>query len=99
MSFTSPPDTAPFPFPIQVVYDGRVGRLRVAVDVDPVPVEDVTVEAGSRRLRIAVDRGVDGVAERTLTPLPRGHVVGDDREAVYNNGVLTVSLEAVPRRW
>lgn len=96
MPATSPPEAAPFPFPVQVVYDASVDRLCVAVDVDPASIDDVTVEAGPRRLRIAVDRDA-GIAERTLTPLPRDRVFGDDREAIYNNGVLTVRLEARPR--
>ncbi|ELZ22129.1 Hsp20/alpha crystallin family protein [Natrinema limicola] len=91
MSSASPPETA-FPFPTQIVYHGSADRLRVTVDVDPTPADDVTVRAGARRLRIAVDRD-GGVVKRTVTPLPPGFVFGDDREAVYNNGVLTVSLE------
>jgi len=97
VSSTSPPETASFPYPTQVVYDGPTDRLRVTVDVAPAAVEELTVEAGSRRIRIAVARG-DDVAERTVTPLPRDLVFGDDREAVYNNGVLSLSLETVPRR-
>ena len=92
VSPASPPETASFPFPTQIVYDGTADRLRVTVDVDPTPADDVTVRAGARRLRIAVDRDGD-VVKRTVTPLPPGLVFGDDREAVYNNGVLTVSLE------
>jgi|GEM_PF-670111 len=92
MSSTSPPEPTSFPFPTQVVYDGPADRLRVTVDVDPAPADDVTVEVGARRLRIAVDRD-DGVVDRTLTPLPPTLVLRDDHEAVYNNGVLTVSLE------
>lgn len=88
-----------FPFPTQVVYEGAADQLRVAVDVAPAEIDDVSVEAGSRRLRLIVDRRDGaGVAERTVTPLPWGIVFGDDREAVYNNGVLSVSLETVPRR-
>lgn len=97
MPATSPPEAAPFPFPTQVIYDASADQLRVAVDVDPAPIDDVTVEAGPRRLRIAVDRDA-GIAERTLTPLPRDLVFSDDRVAVYNNGVLTVRLETAPQR-
>ena len=97
MPSASPPETASFSYPMQVVYDGRADRLCVTVDVAPAALEDVTVEVGARRLRITVDRG-DEVAERSLTPLPRGHAFGDDRAAVYNNGVLSVTLAAVERR-
>ncbi|WP_254762043.1 Hsp20/alpha crystallin family protein [Natrinema marinum] len=97
MSSTSPPETTSFPYPTQVVYDGPADRLRITVDVAPATVDDLTVEAGPRRLRITVARG-DDVAERTVTPLPRGLAFGADREGVYNNGVLTLSLETVPRR-
>ncbi|QLK27572.1 Hsp20/alpha crystallin family protein [Natrinema zhouii] len=94
MSSTSPPETTSFPYPTQIVYDGRADELRVAVDVAPTAREDVMVEAGARRLRIAITREAD-LAERTVTPLPPGHVFGDDREAIYNHGVLSVTLEAV----
>lgn len=108
MSTSGPAQSASFPFPTQVVYDGTSDRLRAAVDVAPAATDDVTVEVGSRRLRIAVDRGDsafdghdgdanpesdDRVVERTVTPLPPGLEFGDDRRAFYNNGVLTVSLE------
>jgi HSP20 family molecular chaperone IbpA len=93
----SPPETASFPYPTQVVYDGRADELRVAVDIAPATREDVTVEAGARRLRVAVARD-DDRAERTVRPLPADHVFGDDREAVYNHGVLSVTLETVERR-
>jgi len=105
MPANGPAESASFPFPTQVVYDGAADRLRAAVDVAPAAMDDVTVAVGSRRLRIAVDRGesaaggLDGdesddrVVERTVTPLPPGLEFGDDRRAVYNNGVLTVSLE------
>ncbi|MBZ6495791.1 Hsp20/alpha crystallin family protein [Natrinema longum] len=85
-------EAASFPVPTQFVYEGRADRFRAAVDVAPATIDDVTVEVGPRRLRIAVDRP-DGVAERTVTPLPPDLVFGDERTAVYNNGVLSVSLE------
>ncbi|PGF16431.1 hypothetical protein CP556_10075 [Natrinema sp. CBA1119] len=102
MSSASPPETTSFPYPTQVVYDGRVDEVRAAVDVAPAALEDVTVEVGSRRLRIRVasdgaDHDTNDDAERIVTPLPRELVFGDDREAVYNNGVLSVTLETVER--
>ncbi|MFC6769845.1 Hsp20/alpha crystallin family protein [Natrinema soli] len=102
MSSASPPETASFPYPTQIVYDGRADEVRAAVDVAPVALEDVTVEVGARRLRIGVasddaDDDTNDDAERTVTPLPRELVFGDDREAVYNNGVLSVTLETVER--
>ncbi|WP_226480621.1 Hsp20/alpha crystallin family protein [Natrinema amylolyticum] len=96
MSSSSSSDAASFPFPTQFVYEGAADRFRAAVDVAPAGIDDVTIEAGSRRLRIAVDRG-DDVVERTVTPLSSDLVFGEDREAVYNNGVLTVSLATRPR--
>ncbi|OLZ39689.1 hypothetical protein A6E15_01235 [Natrinema saccharevitans] len=108
MSSSGPAQSASFPFPTQVVYEGSADRLRAAVDVAPAAMDDVTVAVGSRRLRIAVDRGEsafdghdgdanpesdDRVVERTVTPLPPGLEFGDDRRAFYNSGVLTVSLE------
>lgn len=96
MSAVSPPEPTSFPYPLQIVYDGRTDRLRVAVDVAPADCEDLTVAVGSRRLRIAV--ATDDGGERTLTPLPRGIAFGDDREAIYNNGILTITLETTRRR-
>jgi HSP20 family molecular chaperone IbpA len=107
MSASDPVEPASFPFPMQIVYEGTNDRVRAAVDIAPAARDDVTVEVGSRRLRIAVDRGErvtdgrpgdgpdgsDDRVERTVTPLPPGLEFGDDRRAVYNNGVLTVSLE------
>ncbi|QLG49383.1 Hsp20/alpha crystallin family protein [Natrinema halophilum] len=96
MSTPSPPETASFPFPIQIVYDGPADRLRVVVDVAPADAADLTVQVGSSRIRIAVDCD-DDIAERVLTPLPRDLVFGGDREAIYNNRVCTISLETRSR--
>ncbi|MGQ3411324.1 Hsp20/alpha crystallin family protein [Natrinema sp. LN54] len=92
MSSPSQPRVASFPYPMQFVYEGPADRLRAAVDVAPAAIDDVTVEVGSRRVRIAVDCDGD-IAERTVTPLPPGLAFGDDRQASYNNGVLTLSIE------
>ncbi|WP_254525249.1 Hsp20/alpha crystallin family protein [Natrinema caseinilyticum] len=97
MTSALPPESASFPFPTQIVYEESANRLRVTVDVAPATVDDLTVEVGPSRLRIAVDRG-DEIADRTITPLPRHLVFGDDREGRCNNGVLSLSLETRPRR-
>ncbi|WP_222916737.1 Hsp20/alpha crystallin family protein [Natrinema sp. SYSU A 869] len=96
MSATPSSDAASFPFPTQFVYEGPLNRFRAAVDIAPTGIDDVTVEAGPRHLRVIVDLG-DHVAERAVRPLPDDLVFGDDHEAVYNNGVLTVSLSTRSR--
>ncbi|ELY83992.1 Hsp20/alpha crystallin family protein [Natrinema altunense] len=96
MSASSAPDAASFPFPTQFVYEGTADRFRAVVDVAPAGIDDVTIEADSRRLRLAVDRG-DHVLERTVTPLTSDLAFGEDREASYNNGILTISLVTRPR--
>lgn len=57
MSSNGSAEPASFPYPTQFVYEGAADRFRAAVDVAPAAMDDVTVEAGSNRLRIAVDRG------------------------------------------
>ncbi|ELY54033.1 hypothetical protein [Natronolimnohabitans innermongolicus] len=97
MSATSPSgaDGAAFPFPVRLVHDRAADRLEVAVDVLPADVDELTVEASASRLRLTVRRGGER-AQRTLSA-PDRRAFGDDRRAVYNNGVLSVSLETVPR--
>lgn len=92
-----PFETASFPFPVQLVFEGSADRLCVTVDVAPATADDLTVEVGSSRLRIAVNDGPD-IADCTLTPLPSDLAFGDDRHATYNNGVLTIILETQARR-
>ncbi len=75
---------------------GTADRFRAVVDVAPAGIDDVTIEADSRRLRLTVDRG-DHVLERTVTPLTSDLAFGEDREASYNNGILTISLVTRPR--
>ena len=81
-----------FPFPVRVHHDRTAERLRVAVDVFPAAIDDVTVEVGSRKLRVTVDRTGKSY-ERQLSPPSDRYVFGDDRRAIYNNGVLSVTLE------
>ncbi|QSX00131.1 Hsp20/alpha crystallin family protein [Haloterrigena alkaliphila] len=93
-------ETTTFPFPTRVLSDRVDDCVRVVVDVSPAAVDDLTVEAGTTRVRIEIDRDGERYA-RVFSPLPslpprRGF--GDDRSAVYNNGVLTVSLETTRRR-
>jgi len=97
MSATSPSDAdgTAFPFPVRLVHDRSDGRLEAVVDVHPADVDDLTVEASPNQLRLTVERE-DDRAERTLSP-PDRHAFGDDRRAVYNNGILSVTLETVPR--
>lgn len=97
-------ETATFPFPVRALYDREDGRLRIVVDASPAAVDDLTVEAGATRVRIAIDRGGERYV-RVLSPLPSlpadrrlRRRFGEDHRAVYNNGVLTVTLETTAAR-
>ena len=82
-------------YPTQLLYDSTSGRLDVVVDASPASREELSVAVGSRRIRVEID-GQDAVAERTFT-LPTEELRFDgEREAAYNNGVLTVSVGTVP---
>ncbi|WP_339102207.1 Hsp20/alpha crystallin family protein [Haloterrigena salinisoli] len=100
MSAFGAAETTPFPFPVRILHDHTADRLAVVADVSPAEIDDLTVEAGATRVRIAIDRDDERCA-RILSPLasiPSRWAFGDDRSAVYNNGVLTVSLETTRRR-
>lgn len=84
-------DGTAFPYPVRLDHDRSSDRFEAVVDVLPAAVDDLTVEASSRRLHLTIDRDGERV-ERSL-PAPDAYRFGDDRDAVYNNGVLTVSLE------
>ncbi|MWV40744.1 Hsp20/alpha crystallin family protein [Natrialba sp. INN-245] len=84
------------PFRTRVVYDRSTERLRIAVDAVDGDA-DVSVAADSSRVRIHLERAGD-VYDRTI-PSPSHRRFTDDREAVFNNGVLTVRLETAPLRF
>ncbi|SDR34720.1 hypothetical protein SAMN04489842_3369 [Natronobacterium texcoconense] len=79
---------------MQAVHDRSDGRLSIAVDAAPAALEDVSVEVGTRRVRISIDAGDDQHERTVVSPLP----IGDDRSAVYHNGILTVTLETEAER-
>lgn len=81
-----------FPFPVRIHHDRAAERLRVAVDAFPEAIDDVTVEVGPRKLRITIDRAGESY-ERTISPPSVRYGFGCDRRALYNNGVLSVTLE------
>ncbi|MFP8952860.1 Hsp20/alpha crystallin family protein [Natrialbaceae archaeon A-arb3/5] len=74
----------------RVLRDCSAERLSIVADVLPAEIDDVRVAVGSARVRITVERDGD-VSEQTIAPLTR-RTFTDDREAIYNNGVLTISL-------
>lgn len=93
MSSTSSAEATPFP--TRRVYDHSREELTIIVDAFPATVEDVTVAVGSRRIRIRVEH--DGtVYDRTISPPRYGHAFADDGEAVYNNGVLSITVGTTP---
>lgn len=79
------------PFPTRLAYDRSSGELTIVVDALPATIDDVAVAACSNRVRIRIER--DGtVYDRTVSPPIRGRVFTTDREAAYNNGVLSVTV-------
>ncbi|MCU4741081.1 hypothetical protein OB960_06670 [Halobacteria archaeon AArc-xg1-1] len=81
--------------PTRLVHDSSANRLAVVVDVLPATVDDLTVTVGSTQLRVTCELP-DEYYERTIVP-PRRHRFTDERKAIYNNGVLSVSIGTV--RW
>lgn len=77
--------------PTQFVYDSSSGRIDVVVDVSPATIDDLAVAAGPRRLRLRIEVGDDELERTFAPPAPELRFDGD-REASYNNGVLTVSV-------
>ncbi|AEH38185.1 hypothetical protein [Halopiger xanaduensis] len=87
--------TAPT-FPTQRTYDRSTGELTIAVDAFPASIDDATVAVGSSRLRIRIEH--DGrVYDRTETPPRSDRAFTTDGKAVYNNGVLTVTVATTRR--
>lgn len=86
---TAQPGTQPRP--TQYYYDSATDRVDVVVDVSPADLEDLTVLVGEQRLELRID-GHDGVDERAFRTPTDEWCFADDHEAVYNNGVLTISV-------
>ena len=87
----SPTATETSPFPTRVAYDRSSGEVTVVVDAHPATVDDVAVAACSSRIQIRIER--DGtVYDRSISPPVYGRRFTDDRNAVHNNGVLTVTV-------
>lgn len=82
--------------PERAEYHSSARRLEVVVDVFPADPADLTVAAGPRRLRIVAEHAGE-TYERVLSPPDRERRFTEDRRAVYNNGVLTVSVGMAPR--
>ncbi len=78
--------------PTQYYYDSATDRVDVVVDVSPANQDDLTVLVGDERLELTID-GHDGTDSRTFRTPATDWTFGDEHEAVYNNGVLTISVE------
>lgn len=77
--------------PIQRTYEESTGRFTVVVDVFPATIDDLAVRVSSRRARLELDHPW-GTFERSFRP-PEGRAIADgDRRAVFNNGVLRISV-------
>ncbi|MFC6716531.1 Hsp20/alpha crystallin family protein [Natrialbaceae archaeon GCM10025810] len=86
----------PQSIPTQLSYDSAVETLSIVLDVSPVGADDVTVSVGPNVVRISFDHD-DDVFERVVSPPTDTHVFDGEREAIYNNGVLTVTVETAPK--
>ncbi|THE65551.1 hypothetical protein D8Y22_06970 [Salinadaptatus halalkaliphilus] len=91
MSRTSSPDTESVH--ARTSYDATADEFTVVVDAFPASIEDVSVAVGRRCIEIAISRA-DGVSDGYISPPSRAHVFTDDRQAWFNNGVLTVTVGA-----
>lgn len=80
----------------RVVHERENGRIEIDVDVSPADADDCTVAVGPRHVLVACER-LDEQYERVVTPPSRRHVFDGERRAIYNNGVLTVSVETTRR--
>ena len=95
MSSTATPATPTWP--TQLLYDSSSGRLDVVVDVSPASLDELTVAVGSSTILLRFD-GRDGYTdELRLSPPGPSHRFDDDHRAVYNNGVLSVSVGTASR--
>ncbi|WP_019991840.1 Hsp20/alpha crystallin family protein [Natronorubrum tibetense] len=83
-------------FPTRAVHDRSAGRLTVVVDALPAAIDDITVTASSRRICLRIEHE-DTTFDRAVSPPDRLDAFTDEREAVYNNGVLTVSVGTARR--
>lgn len=93
MSSTTPQT---FSLPTRVVYEPQADRFSVVVETRSASLEDITVAVGSQTVRLEVDALMQYVDE--FAPPSAERSFGDDRRADYHNGILTVSVETVPRR-
>ena len=87
----SPATTTDCSFPTRCLYDRTGESMTVVVDAAPATGDDITVAVSDRRIRIGVSRAGDDVSWDVTPPTYR-HRFGDDREARYVNGVLTVTV-------
>ena len=77
--------------PTRCFADSRADRVTVVIDVSPADPEDLRLFVGEDRLILRVD--APGWTEARAYRPESVAALGDDHEAVYNNGVLTVTME------
>lgn len=80
--------------PTQLLYDSATESFSIVLDVSPAAVEDVRVAVGSDTVEIGFDHP-NGRYEQSFSPPTNRHVFDGDHEALYNNGILTVTVETV----
>ena len=77
--------------PMRCYADSCDERVTVVIDVSPADPDDLRLFVGEDRLVLRVD-APGWTEERAIRPESVA-TLGDDHEAVYNNGVLTVTME------
>ena len=77
--------------PARCFGDSRTDRVTVVIDVSPADPDDLRLFVGEDRLVLRVD--APGWTESLAFRPKSVDTFGDDHDAVYNNGVLTVTME------
>jgi len=83
--------------PVRHLYDPNNTQLTIVADLLPTPLEEISVHAGPNRVRLEWPVET-GTANRSFSPPTDDHRFADERQAVYHNGVLTVTVEITARK-
>jgi len=85
------------PTPARCLYDRTTQELTIVVDTSPADADDISVSAGTTRVRIAVSHDEYDLV-RTIRPPAHRAGFSSDQTAVLNNGVLTVTIGTTARQ-
>ncbi len=82
--------------PVRHLYDPNRTQLTIVADLLPTPLEEISVHAGPNRVHLEWPVET-GTAERSFSPPTEAHRFAGERQAVYHNGVLTITVEVRAR--